>query len=389
MRHAIVEFQHEFSPSINTTLNFKHFRVFSNYEVPLIRPDGTFADSFSANQFHLNARFSWDERVNRGVFEKTYIFTRYPIISVDLLAGIKGLTSDDCSLYRGELTFDWRIPVGVMGYGNLHINSGAILGSVPYPLLKLHEGNETRFLDKSGFSLMNYYEFASDKWVTAYYEHNFNGLVLGNIPLIKKLNLREVVTFRGAWGTLSEQNRTQAPFILPEGMTSLEKPYAEAGVGITNIFRLGLFEDPYLDPEESANFVGNDEFREEGLKAQLFIALQAVFHRAVQKVLQVEAHIGLVLPVNHDDVPRHERKRIRVELEHIRPHEHPLAQVLENGMGFQHVVNKKLLLAGVVGRGLFATFAKAVVPALVQSRMEELRREDAGNFFQVFGEEVE
>ena len=74
--------------------------------------------------------------------------------------------------------------------------------------------------------------------MTAFYEHNFNGLVLGNLPLIKRLNLREVVTFRGAWGTLSEQNRNQAPFLLPEGMTSLEKPYAEVGVGITNIFRM-------------------------------------------------------------------------------------------------------------------------------------------------------
>ena len=238
MRHAIVEFQHEFSPSINTTLNFKHFRIYANQDVPLVRPDGTLEDSFSANQLHFTGRFSWDETVHRGVFEKTYIFTRYPVISVDLLAGIKGLTSNDCSFYRGELTFDWQVPVGVMGYGKLHINGGAILGSVPYPLLKLHEGNETRFLDKSGFSLMNYYEFASDKWVTAFYEHNFNGLVLGIIPLIKKLNLREVVTFRGAWGTLSEQNRSQAPFVLPEGMGSLEKPYAEAGVGVTNIFRM-------------------------------------------------------------------------------------------------------------------------------------------------------
>lgn len=239
MRYTFVKYEQELSPNINSSLNLKHFRIFSNDAVPLVRTtDGTLADSFSANQAHLNLRFSWNETVNRGVFEKNYIFTRYPIISVDLVAGVKGLASDDCSFYRGELTFDWRVPVGVLGYGNLHVNGGAILGSVPYPLLKLHEGNETMFLDKSGFSLMNYYEFASDKWVTAFYEHNLNGLILGNIPLIKKLNLREVVTFRGAWGTLSEQNRTQGPFVLPEGMTSLEKPYAEAGVGITNIFRM-------------------------------------------------------------------------------------------------------------------------------------------------------
>ena len=47
--------------------------------------------SFSANQIHWTGRFSWDERINRGVFDKAYIFTRYPIVSVDLLGGIKGI----------------------------------------------------------------------------------------------------------------------------------------------------------------------------------------------------------------------------------------------------------------------------------------------------------
>lgn len=37
---------------------------------------------------------------------------------------------------------------------------------------------------------------------------------------------------------------------------------------LTNIFRLGLFENPYLNPEESKNIVGSREFVEEGLEAQ-------------------------------------------------------------------------------------------------------------------------
>lgn len=37
---------------------------------------------------------------------------------------------------------------------------------------------------------------------------------------------------------------------------------------LTNIFRLGLFENPYLNPEESKNIVGCREFIEEGLEAQ-------------------------------------------------------------------------------------------------------------------------
>lgn len=37
---------------------------------------------------------------------------------------------------------------------------------------------------------------------------------------------------------------------------------------LTNIFRLGLFENPYLNPEESKEIVGSREFVEEGLEAQ-------------------------------------------------------------------------------------------------------------------------
>lgn len=38
---------------------------------------------------------------------------------------------------------------------------------------------------------------------------------------------------------------------------------------LRNIFRLGLFENPYLDPQESARVVGNPEFMQEGYTAQL------------------------------------------------------------------------------------------------------------------------
>ncbi|MDR2449215.1 MAG: glycoside hydrolase family 3 C-terminal domain-containing protein [Prevotellaceae bacterium] len=38
---------------------------------------------------------------------------------------------------------------------------------------------------------------------------------------------------------------------------------------LKNIFRLGLFENPYVDPQESAKIVGNSEFMQEGYNAQL------------------------------------------------------------------------------------------------------------------------
>ena len=69
------------------------------------------------------------------------------------------------------------------------------------------------------------------------------GFFLGRIPLLKRLKWREVVTCKGVWGSLSEQNdgslpATQAPLLFPIGMGSVEKPYFEAGFGVENIFRM-------------------------------------------------------------------------------------------------------------------------------------------------------
>jgi hypothetical protein len=214
--------------------------------------------SFSTNQLQWSGRFSWDERVNRGFFDKAYLFTRYPVVSIDLIAGLKGITPGDSAFWRGELSVDWRVPAGAFGFARLHMNGGAILGSVPYPLLKLHEGNRTFFLDRSAFSCMDYYEFASDRWLTASYEHNLDGFFLGKIPLVRRLDLREVLSIRTAWGTISRQNREDAPYRLLPGMEALEKPYVEAGIGISNIFRIFRIDGIWrLTHRKDRNFVIN------------------------------------------------------------------------------------------------------------------------------------
>lgn len=258
MVEYLAHYEHEFSPNFNTDFAVRHRLIFGNDAIPLVRADGTVDKYLTANQLQWRGRFSWEERVNRGFFDKSYIFTRYPVITVDLTAGLKGLTPGDCSFYRGELTLDWRVPAGAFGFARLHLNGGAILGSVPYPLLKLHEGNETVFMDRSAFSCMDYYEFASDRWVTMSYEHNLDGFFLGKIPLVRLLDLREVITLRTAWGTISPQNRENAVYQLLPGIEALEKPYVEAGVGICNIFRIFRIDGFWrLTHHKNRNFVIN------------------------------------------------------------------------------------------------------------------------------------
>ena len=254
---------HEWNEGFNNSISIEGRRVYSNKYVPMFTPDSIHVTSVSSNQLHYTARFSWDETVTRGTFDKIYVLTHYPIVTIDLIGAAKGMSHNDFGFFRAEAAVDYTLPLPPFGTSKFQLAGGKIVGKVPYPFLKLHEGNGTYFLDKSSFACMDFYEFASDTWATLFYEHNFRGFFLGKIPLMKRLQWREVFTLKAGYGTLSKVNNgitdgkignpsstimgtgpgakyegMEARLLFPEGMSSLRKPYVEMGVGVTNIFRV-------------------------------------------------------------------------------------------------------------------------------------------------------
>lgn len=241
-----IQYDREWTPGINSVFALERRTVFANNFVPMIKPDGMPIKSVTSNQAFAAFRFSWEETVTRGVFVKKYIHTKYPVVTLDFTGAMKGMAKNDYSYFKSELTINYRLATPPAGFSRIRFNIGKIIGTVPYPLLKLHEGNGTYFLDKSAFACMAFYEFASDTWATLFLEHNFNGFFLGKIPLLRRMQLREVYTLKAAYGTLSEKNNgitghpssKKAVLLFPPGMSSLEKPYVEMGVGVSNILRL-------------------------------------------------------------------------------------------------------------------------------------------------------
>ena len=67
---------------------------------------------------------------------------------------------------------------------------------------------------------------------------------------------------------------------------------------LLNVFRVGLFENPYLDPAESKEIVGNAEFMKEGYEAQL------------KSVVMLKNHANQVLPVK-------DKKKVYVPKRHF------------------------------------------------------------------------
>lgn len=238
-----VNFEQEWRQGIANTLGVQVRDIFSCDYVPFIKPDGQIMPSIQSTIVRLNTRLSKNEIVIRKPFDKYSLGSDYPILGVDLAMGVKGLFKNDYEFYRIVGSINYNLPIAPIGTSEMVLTGGKIFGKVPYPLLKLHEGNATYFYDPYAFSCMNYYEFASDTWLSFFYEHHFKGFFLGKIPLMKKLKWREVFIFKGLIGTLADKNNgalenTDAVLRFPLGMGSVSKPYFETGIGIENIFRL-------------------------------------------------------------------------------------------------------------------------------------------------------
>ena len=91
---------------------------------------------------------------------------------------------------------------------------------------------------------MNPIEFVADSyvsWETIYY---MNGLILNRLPLVKRLGWREVIDFKGFYGSLRQSNLpdmtdSKGLYLFPrESHPLTDVPYMELSFGIENIFKI-------------------------------------------------------------------------------------------------------------------------------------------------------
>lgn len=238
-----MEFEKEWKEGFDNTFGVSYSKVNPTPKVPFLTPQGDSLPYISSMAFTLNTRLAWNEIWIRSDFSRTTLSCPYPRVGLNLTYGLKGVFKNDVDYLKTVLWSQYDFYMAPFGYSDIYLNVGKIFGKVPYPLLKLHEGNGTYFYDKYAFSCMNYYEFASDVWASVMWEHHFRGFFLGKIPLLKKLKWREVITYKAVWGALSKKNNGIAPnsdaiLLFPQGMSDLRKPYMELGVGIENILKI-------------------------------------------------------------------------------------------------------------------------------------------------------
>ena len=253
---------HEWVPGFSNRLEYRTRQLSALGDLVYIRASDqeNTADtlgSIRSTEATFSTRLAYRERFVSGEFDRVSLGSKYPVFEANLIIGLRDWNGGQFDYQKLELALSDDVSLGLLGNLYWRAEAGKTWGKAPYPLQEIHTGNETFFQDDRAFNTMNFFEFVSDEYVEALATHHFEGLFLNHIPLLKKLKWREVVSAKAVWGRFNREKNNR--FILPEYIHTLEqKPFAEASVGIENIFKFlridALWRLSYLDNDNIVKF---------------------------------------------------------------------------------------------------------------------------------------
>ncbi len=237
---AKLYYEYEYFQGLNNQLHFRYRRITPvgvyKYDKLENNGDTIHPKSVTVSELTYYLRFAYDEKYISGTFDRTSVGTKYPVFDVQYSLGMKGLFGSQYNYHKVLTSLTHWFNVGALGYTKYKLEAGKFFGTLPYPILELHRGNNTYYFDEQAYNLMNLYEFVSDQYVSAFVTHHFQGFFLSHFPLLRKLKWREVASIKAVYGSISNANRNAMLF--PTTLQSLNVPYMEASIGVENILKV-------------------------------------------------------------------------------------------------------------------------------------------------------
>lgn len=225
--------------SLNVTAQYRRLEA-SNY-VHFVKADGTLVPNYTQNSLKIGLRWAPGEKFIQTYNARQRLNRDAWVFNLSHEFGPKGLLGSEYTLNLTEMSVEKRFWFSAFGYTDILVKGGKLWNQVQFPALLWQNANISYFTGRETFSLLNPMEFAMDEYASLEMTYNMNGLIFNRIPLIKKLKLREIVTFKGFVGHLSDKNNPEYNpdlFRFPaQGVTQPmgHTPYMEIGAGIDNI----------------------------------------------------------------------------------------------------------------------------------------------------------
>lgn len=240
-RFATLEYNIEWLNNLSLHASLNHRRQESSETVRFVTAAGENVGSYDQNSLRLQVRWAPGEKFMQTYNDRHNINRDAICLILAHEFGPKKLFGSEYTLNLTEFCLQKRFWFSAFGYADVILKAAKLWNQVQFPALLWQNANLAYTVQSETFSLLNPMEFAMDQYVSLDLNYNFNGLIFNRIPLINKLKLREVFTFKSFAGSLTKKNNPQYNdnlFLWPEGSHTRvmgTTPYMEIGVGIDNI----------------------------------------------------------------------------------------------------------------------------------------------------------
>ncbi len=246
LRNAEIVYRREHLSGLSYILAARYQTNYSTYCVPFDRlnknGEKEFVPHYNMAMAELKLRYAPKERYYQMKARRINLAPTVPIFTLSHIYGQKDVLGSDFSINRTNFTFDKRQWLSFMGYMDMQLQASKIWNKAPFPMLAIMNANLSYTIQPGTYSLLNPVEFINDEYISWDISYFPNGLIFNRIPFLKLLKWREVTTFKGFIGALSDKNIPNADnglFVFPEESFKMgKKPYMECSVGIENIFKL-------------------------------------------------------------------------------------------------------------------------------------------------------
>lgn len=244
LRETKMEYTLELANHFSLVASAKTYQQNATRFVPFVTASGRQLSHFNNTVFGLTLRFAPGEKIYQAKSYRRNINEAALVVSLSHHVSAKGFAGSDYSFNRTELSVSKSLPLWMLGRLDINLNGGHIWSTAPFPELLIPNANLSYTIQPQSFALMNPMEFINSSYVSLHATWQLRGALFNLIPGVRRLGLREVVSFSGLYGHLSGRNRPSDGndlLVFPEGaaLTAMHgKPYMEISAGIDNILRL-------------------------------------------------------------------------------------------------------------------------------------------------------
>ena len=240
-RETLLEYKLETQSGFSMTAAMMHNRHEASSLLGFTMADGTSRDHYTTAGFNVTLRYAPGEKFYQTRSFRIPINQDAPVFTLSHTIMPRGLMGGDYTVNKTEVGIQKRFWFSAFGYTDIILKGAKLWSKVPFHDLLLPNANLSYTIQPESFALMNAMEFANDQYLSWDVTYWINGALLNRIPLVRNLKMREVLSFRGLWGSLSDKNDPANDPTLPQFPPNAEcrkmgkRPYMEVGVGLDNI----------------------------------------------------------------------------------------------------------------------------------------------------------